>query len=106
MVVRLQTAEGKIKEYKTIYASEGGDCGPQRYHTKCGLTWDYKPTPPRRMRSSGLRNILSGTTARLGTNGVYYLYCVRRYNKYMGRHFYVDLRNHGSVSILESNRRI
>lgn len=43
MVVRLQTAEGKIKEYKTAYCSRaanyewGGGC--EKYATHCGLEW-------------------------------------------------------------------
>jgi hypothetical protein len=45
MVVRLQTANGRIKEYKTTYPSCGGEGLPNTYHTKCGRKWDYQPSP-------------------------------------------------------------
>ena len=44
MVVRLQTAEGKIKKYDTIYAVGGeGEYGPDKYASKCGREWKKKP---------------------------------------------------------------
>jgi len=36
MVVRLQTAEGKIKEYQTIQWKSGGEARPSIYFTACG----------------------------------------------------------------------
>jgi hypothetical protein len=48
MVVRLQTAEGKIKEYRTVYG-EGSNYGepasPEKYVTKCGQEWRSDPGP-------------------------------------------------------------
>ena len=49
MVVRLQTAEGKIKEYQTIKGV--GNCiggevsGVEKWITKCGREWDRLPEP-------------------------------------------------------------
>ena len=49
MVVRLQTAEGKIKEYQTIKGV--GNCiggevfGIEKWITKCGREWDRLPEP-------------------------------------------------------------
>jgi hypothetical protein len=46
MVVRLQTAEGKIKEYRTAYFAGGrGEDGPEKYLTKCGKEWKRAPKP-------------------------------------------------------------
>lgn len=45
MVVRLQTAEGKIKEYQTTYPFSRGESLPDIYYTKCGRKWDNKPSP-------------------------------------------------------------
>jgi hypothetical protein len=50
MVVRLQTEDGKIKEYKTVY---GVGCTPvsldywdyAKWVTKCGKEWKKKPKP-------------------------------------------------------------
>jgi len=36
MVVRLQTAEGKIKEYQTIQCKSGWEDRPSIYFTACG----------------------------------------------------------------------
>jgi len=36
MVVRLQTVEGKIKEYQTIQCKSGGEDKPSIYFTACG----------------------------------------------------------------------
>lgn len=45
MVVRLQTADGKIRTYKTIQGIGGGEYGPDKYITKCGKEWKNKPKP-------------------------------------------------------------
>jgi len=46
MVVRLQTAEGEIKEYETVYSVGGGeDSRPDKYLTKCGKEWKRAPKP-------------------------------------------------------------
>ena len=49
MVVRLQTAEGKIKEYQTVYGV-GPTIGDQvsgydKWITKCKREWDKEPEP-------------------------------------------------------------
>ena len=44
MVVRLQIAEGKIKEYRTTYKIDGEN-NPANYFTKCGKMWIHKPKP-------------------------------------------------------------
>ena len=43
MVVRLQTAEGKIKEYQTIQWKSGGEDRPSIYFTACGRKWEDWP---------------------------------------------------------------
>ena len=44
MVVQLQTADGKIKKYETVYSIGGGaDSPPDKYLTKCGKEWKYAP---------------------------------------------------------------
>lgn len=43
MVVRLQTAEGKIKEYQTIQWKSGGEDSPSIYFTACGRKWEDWP---------------------------------------------------------------
>ena len=49
MVVRLQTSEGKIKEYRTTYGV--GDNGsennprPEKYVSPCGKEWEFQPKP-------------------------------------------------------------
>jgi hypothetical protein len=46
MVVRLQTAEGKIKEYQTVrgVGGMGGEgSGVEKWITKCGREWDRVP---------------------------------------------------------------
>ncbi len=43
MVVRLQTAEGKIKEYETVEIIGGGDYPIEKYVSKCGIEWKNKP---------------------------------------------------------------
>jgi hypothetical protein len=46
MAVRLQTAEGKIKKYETVYSvGGGGDGPPDKYLTKCGKEWKRAPKP-------------------------------------------------------------
>ena len=45
MVVRLQTAEGKIKTYETIEGTGEGEYGPDKYIAKCGREWKEKPKP-------------------------------------------------------------
>jgi hypothetical protein len=45
MVVRLQTADGKIRTYKTVQSKVGGEYGPDIYVTKCGREWNKKPKP-------------------------------------------------------------
>ena len=48
MVVRLQTAEGRIKEYKTTQVklvTWGDTCYIDKYFTKCGLEWKEEPKP-------------------------------------------------------------
>ena len=45
MVVRLRTAEGIIKKYKTSIEHVMGEGLSGGYYTKCGLKWDFKPTP-------------------------------------------------------------
>lgn len=45
MVVRLQTADGRIKQYKTTYPYCGAEGLPNTYHTRCGRKWDYEPSP-------------------------------------------------------------
>ena len=48
MAVWLQTVDGKIKEYRTVYG-EGSNCGepasPEKYVTKCGQEWRSKASP-------------------------------------------------------------
>lgn len=46
MPVRLQTAKGLIKEYKTVYAVSsciGDASGVDKWITKCGREWDKLP---------------------------------------------------------------
>jgi hypothetical protein len=46
MVVRLQTAEGKIKEYQTVKGVgdlNGEGSGVDKWITKCGREWDRVP---------------------------------------------------------------
>ena len=49
MAVRLQTAEGKIKKYRTTYGV--GDNGspnnprPEKYVSPCGMEWEFQPHP-------------------------------------------------------------
>lgn len=46
MVVRLQTADGKIREYNTIYGESetfGDGYCITRYLTNCGREWEKKP---------------------------------------------------------------
>lgn len=53
MAVRLQTTEGKIKEYQTAYGigskfvftenDSGGYYTPKKYVTDCGLEWSDQP---------------------------------------------------------------
>ena len=49
MAVRLQTAEGNIKEYQTVYgvgAPIGGEVsGYDKWVAKCGGEWDKEPEP-------------------------------------------------------------
>jgi hypothetical protein len=49
MVVRLQTADGKINEYQTVYGVGnpiGGEVsGYEKWITKCGREWDKEPEP-------------------------------------------------------------
>ena len=45
MVVRLQTAEGEIKEYKTKYCVGGVDGYCLEYRSNCGLEWKREPEP-------------------------------------------------------------
>lgn len=49
MAVRLQTAEGKIKEYQTVIgvgSCIGGEVsGVEKWITKCGREWDRLPEP-------------------------------------------------------------
>lgn len=39
MAVRLHTADGKIRVYETHRVEGGGENGPSRYYTGCGLEW-------------------------------------------------------------------
>ena len=43
MVVRLQTAKGKIKKYETVYGVGGGEYGYDKYAAGCGREWKNKP---------------------------------------------------------------
>jgi hypothetical protein len=54
MAVRLQTTEGKIKKYDTIYgeysgggggAESGGHYSPDKWVAYCGREWEYEPKP-------------------------------------------------------------
>lgn len=47
MVVRLQTEDGKIKEYQTVDGGGGGehDLHPAKYVSKCGREWRYECKP-------------------------------------------------------------
>ncbi len=47
MVVRVQTAEGKIKEYRTTYGmgdnGSGNNPRPEKYASPCGREWKFQP---------------------------------------------------------------
>jgi hypothetical protein len=49
MVVRLQTSEGKIKEYRTTYGvgdnGSGNNPRPEKYVSPCGMEWEFQPKP-------------------------------------------------------------
>uniref|UniRef100_UPI002FE309D6 hypothetical protein n=1 Tax=Methanothrix soehngenii TaxID=2223 RepID=UPI002FE309D6 len=45
MVVKIQTVDGKIRAYQTVYGIGGGDSGPEKYVTECGMEWKNKPSP-------------------------------------------------------------
>ena len=49
MVVRLQTAEGKIKEYRTTHGvgdnGSGNNPRPEKYVSPCGMEWEFQPEP-------------------------------------------------------------
>lgn len=45
MVVKIQTVDGKIREYRTVYSKGSGEYSPQKYVTKCGREWENKPSP-------------------------------------------------------------
>ena len=45
MVVRLHTMDGKIKVYDTHRLVVGGEYGPYKFVTKCGMEWKIAPEP-------------------------------------------------------------
>ena len=49
MAVRLQTSEGKIKEYRTTYGvgdnGSGNNPRPEKYVSPCGMEWNFQPEP-------------------------------------------------------------
>ena len=45
MVVRLHTLDGKTKVYDTYRGEGGGENGPSKYVTKCGMEWKRVPKP-------------------------------------------------------------
>jgi len=45
MVVKIQTVDGKIRAYQTVYGIGSGDSGPEKYVTECGMEWKNKPSP-------------------------------------------------------------
>jgi len=45
MVVSLHTMDGKIKVYETTRGEGGGENGPDKYVTKCGMEWKISPEP-------------------------------------------------------------
>ena len=45
MAVRLHTIDGKTKVYETHRGEGGGENGPSKYVTKCGLEWTTEPKP-------------------------------------------------------------
>jgi len=43
MVLRLQLANGEVKEYDTFYSQGGGESTPEYWETKCGLKRYERP---------------------------------------------------------------
>jgi hypothetical protein len=48
MVVALRTMDGKVRVYETVRGEGGGENGPDKYITKCGMEWK---TPPKSYES-------------------------------------------------------
>ena len=50
MVVRLHTIDGKTKVYETHRGEGGGENGPSKYVTKCGIGMEQQyPNPTKRV---------------------------------------------------------
>ncbi len=45
MVVALRTMDGKVRVYETARGEGGGENGPSKYITKCGMEWETSPEP-------------------------------------------------------------
>lgn len=45
MVVKMYTADGKIRIFRTYNAVGGGDSGPVEYISSCGMKWKKEPEP-------------------------------------------------------------
>jgi len=43
MVVALRTMDGKVRLYETVRGEGGGENGPDKYITKCGMEWKTSP---------------------------------------------------------------
>ncbi|MBK7386844.1 MAG: tetratricopeptide repeat protein [Methanothrix sp.] len=45
MVVILRTIDGEVRSYETVRGEGGGEYGPDKYVTKCGMEWKRSPNP-------------------------------------------------------------
>lgn len=45
MVVTLRTMDGNVRVYETARGEGGGENGPDKYTTKCGMEWRTSPEP-------------------------------------------------------------
>jgi len=43
MALKLKLENGEVKEYRTYYSEGGGEFGPSKHLTKCGLCWEKCP---------------------------------------------------------------
>jgi len=46
MVFTLRTMDGNVRVYETVWEERGGEYGPDKYITKCGMEWKTSPPEP------------------------------------------------------------